>query len=110
MSSSGYSSRSFLVVSALLVAASASSQPSGFQGRWVLALDSGRVTDYGILEIEEADGEWRSARWRVQGTFRGTFPLHHFPFDPQHDRHACSLYLIHQRAQVRETGEGSQFR
>lgn len=31
----------------------------------------------------EADGDWRSIRWRVQGTFRGTFPLQSFPFDSQ---------------------------
>ena len=31
----------------------------------------------------EADGNWRSRRWRVQGTFRGNFPLHAFPFDQQ---------------------------
>ena len=31
----------------------------------------------------EADGDWRSIRWRVQGTFRGTLPLHEFPFDRQ---------------------------
>ncbi|MCB9557783.1 MAG: hypothetical protein H6707_16855 [Deltaproteobacteria bacterium] len=32
---------------------------------------------------EESDGDWRSVRWRVQGTFRGTFPLQRFPFDKQ---------------------------
>src|ERR1044072_2509135 len=32
---------------------------------------------------EEADGEWRSARWRVRGTLRGEFPLQRFPFDQQ---------------------------
>lgn len=31
----------------------------------------------------ESDGDWRGVRWRVQGTFRGTFPLHEFPFDRQ---------------------------
>ncbi len=31
----------------------------------------------------ESDGDWHSIRWRVQGTFRGTFPLHSFPFDRQ---------------------------
>jgi peptide/nickel transport system substrate-binding protein len=31
----------------------------------------------------ESDGDWHSVRWRVQGTFRGTFPLHTFPFDRQ---------------------------
>ncbi len=32
---------------------------------------------------EEADGKWRSARWRVRGTLRGEFPLQRFPFDEQ---------------------------
>lgn len=32
---------------------------------------------------EEADGAWRSARWRVRGTLRGEFPLQRFPFDEQ---------------------------
>lgn len=31
----------------------------------------------------ENDGDWRMVRWHVQGTFRGTFPLHRFPFDRQ---------------------------
>ncbi len=31
----------------------------------------------------ESDGDWHSIRWRVQGTFRGTFPLQAFPFDRQ---------------------------
>ncbi|MFT3711331.1 MAG: ABC transporter substrate-binding protein [Archangium sp.] len=29
------------------------------------------------------DAEWHSVQWRVQGTFRGDFPLHAFPFDRQ---------------------------
>ncbi len=33
--------------------------------------------------IREHDGDWHSVRWRIQGTFRGTFPLHRFPFDRQ---------------------------
>lgn len=36
------------------------------------------------LVARESDGDWHSARWRVQGTFRGTFPLHDFPRDKQH--------------------------
>lgn len=32
---------------------------------------------------QEADGDWRSARWRVRGTLRGEFPLHRFPLDQQ---------------------------
>lgn len=31
----------------------------------------------------EHDAAWHSVRWRVQGTFRGDFPLHAFPFDRQ---------------------------
>lgn len=32
---------------------------------------------------QENDGDWHSVRWRIQGTFRGTFPLQNFPFDQQ---------------------------
>ncbi|MBL8916040.1 MAG: hypothetical protein JNM17_35400 [Archangium sp.] len=32
---------------------------------------------------EEHDAQWHSVQWRVQGTFRGDFPLHAFPFDHQ---------------------------
>lgn len=32
---------------------------------------------------EEHDAAWHSVQWRVQGTFRGDFPLHAFPFDHQ---------------------------
>lgn len=31
----------------------------------------------------EDDGAWHAQRWRVQGTFRGEFPVHDFPFDRQ---------------------------
>jgi ABC-type transport system substrate-binding protein len=31
----------------------------------------------------ENDAAWHSVKWRVQGTFRGDFPLHAFPFDRQ---------------------------
>ncbi len=31
----------------------------------------------------ESDGDWRSVKWRVQGTFRSDFPVHAFPFDRQ---------------------------
>ena len=31
----------------------------------------------------EREGDWNSVKWRVQGTFRGTFPLQSFPFDHQ---------------------------
>lgn len=31
----------------------------------------------------ENEHDWRSVQWRVQGTFRGDFPVHAFPFDQQ---------------------------
>jgi ABC-type transport system substrate-binding protein len=31
----------------------------------------------------ESEGHWHSKRWRLQGTFRGDFPVHDFPFDEQ---------------------------
>jgi ABC-type transport system substrate-binding protein len=31
----------------------------------------------------ESEGDWRTVQWRVQGTFRGEFPLQDFPFDAQ---------------------------
>lgn len=31
----------------------------------------------------EHEGSWHSVQWRVQGTFRGEFPVHAFPFDRQ---------------------------
>ena len=34
-------------------------QEAEFTGKWVLALDSGSITDYGILEIGETEGEWQ---------------------------------------------------
>lgn len=34
-------------------------QDTDFTGKWVLALESGTITDYGILEIAETEGEWR---------------------------------------------------
>lgn len=32
---------------------------------------------------QESEGAWHSARWRVQGTLRGEFPVQRFPFDEQ---------------------------
>ncbi len=32
---------------------------------------------------KEHDGAWHSVQYRVQGTFRGEFPVHDFPFDRQ---------------------------
>ncbi|NLE48588.1 MAG: hypothetical protein GX614_09315 [Sandaracinaceae bacterium] len=45
------------------------------------------------LELSR-DGEWHSARWRVRGTLRGDFPVHHFPLD----RQAISVQLELPRA------------
>jgi peptide/nickel transport system substrate-binding protein len=42
-------------------------------------------------QSRESDGDWHSVRWRVQGTFRGTFPLHAFPFDRQQLRIELAL-------------------
>ena len=42
-----------------LFSAIAFAQDADLAGKWVLALDSGRNTDYGILEIVETDGEWQ---------------------------------------------------
>ncbi|MDQ3266568.1 MAG: ABC transporter substrate-binding protein [Myxococcota bacterium] len=32
---------------------------------------------------QESQGDWHMVRRRLRGTFRGTFPLHRFPFDEQ---------------------------
>ena len=40
-------------------ASTASGQDVNLTGKWVLALDTGSVTDYGILEIAETEGKWR---------------------------------------------------
>ena len=32
---------------------------------------------------KESDARWHAVQWRVQGTFRGEFPLQAFPFDRQ---------------------------
>lgn len=57
--------------------------------KW-LGSESVPPIDFANGEIEsldevarEQDGNWRSVRYHVQGTFRGTFPLQHFPFDSQ---------------------------
>lgn len=42
-----------------LIGSAALAQEADFTGKWVLALDSGSITDYGILEIAESEGEWR---------------------------------------------------
>ena len=47
-----------------------------------LSFSNGEIS-YVNREADENDGTWQSVRWRIQGVFRGTFPLHHFPFDRQ---------------------------
>ena len=39
--------------------------------------------DHQEIILQESDNNWHSVRWRVQGTFRGNFPLQDFPFDNQ---------------------------
>lgn len=57
--------------------------------KWLGEFDASRLTIANASQIdrqligEEADGSWRSARWRVRGTLRGEFPLQRFPFDSQ---------------------------
>ena len=51
--------RSVFSLALPLLGAAAIAQNADFAGKWVLALDSGRNTDYGILEITEIEGEWR---------------------------------------------------
>ncbi len=43
---------------------------------------NGEIEEQNIVSQED-EGDWHSIRWRIQGTFRGTFPLHKFPFDQQ---------------------------
>lgn len=47
-----------------------------------ISFENGEVDSKEALG-QEHDGDWRSVRWRVQGTFRGDFPVHSFPFDRQ---------------------------
>lgn len=47
-----------------------------------LSFTNGEIENRDEL-ARESDGDWRMVRWRVQGTFRGMFPLHRFPFDEQ---------------------------
>ena len=51
--------RSMFSLALPLLGAAAFAQNADFAGKWVFALDSGRNTDYGILEITEIEGEWR---------------------------------------------------
>ena len=42
-----------------LLGVAAFAQDADFTGKWVLALDAGANTDFGILEIAETEAEWR---------------------------------------------------
>lgn len=59
---------------------------------WLKWLGSDTIPQFSISNAEidskelisrESDHNWHSARWRLQGTFRGNFPLVDFPFDEQ---------------------------
>jgi hypothetical protein len=43
---------------------------------------NGEIESSEVLSVEN-DGDWHSILRHVQGAFRGTFPLHRFPFDKQ---------------------------
>lgn len=47
-----------------------------------LTFVNGAIESSEVLRVEN-DGDWHSVLSHVQGTFRGTFPLHRFPFDKQ---------------------------
>jgi hypothetical protein len=53
---------------------------------------NGEIEEQNIVSQED-EGAWHSIRWRVQGTFRGTFPLHKFPFDQQKLNHPAEHLL-----------------
>lgn len=47
-----------------------------------LRFANGELDTREVVE-RESDGDWHSVRWHVQGTFRGRFDLHEFPYDRQ---------------------------
>lgn len=47
-----------------------------------LSFENAEIDSKDELGTEEEAG-WHSVQWRVQGTFRGEFPVHAFPFDRQ---------------------------
>lgn len=47
-----------------------------------LSFENAEIESKEELGVEE-DAGWHSLQWRVQGTFRGEFPVHDFPFDRQ---------------------------
>jgi len=50
-----------------------------------IALANGEIDKQDEVGRED-EGDWHTIRWRVQGTFRGSFPLQYFPFDRQQIR------------------------
>lgn len=50
-----------------------------------LRFTNGEVENMEEIAFESENG-WNSRLYRVQGTFRGTFPVHNFPFDNQQIR------------------------
>ncbi|MDP2272476.1 MAG: ABC transporter substrate-binding protein [Archangium sp.] len=47
-----------------------------------VTFENGEIESKEVLSTEH-EAEWYSLHWRVQGTFRGEFPVHAFPFDRQ---------------------------
>ncbi len=47
-----------------------------------VTFENGEIDSKEVLSTEH-EAEWYSLHWRVQGTFRGEFPVHAFPFDRQ---------------------------
>jgi ABC-type transport system substrate-binding protein len=47
-----------------------------------VTFENGEIESKEVLSTEH-EAEWYSVHWRVQGTFRGEFPVHAFPFDRQ---------------------------
>lgn len=47
-----------------------------------ITFENGEIDSKEVLSSEH-EAEWYSLHWRVQGTFRGEFPVHSFPFDRQ---------------------------
>ena len=47
-----------------------------------VTFENGEIDKQEVLGTEH-EGAWHSVQWRLQGTFRGEFPVHAFPFDRQ---------------------------
>lgn len=47
-----------------------------------ITFENAEIDSKEVLSSEH-EAEWYSLHWRVQGTFRGEFPVHAFPFDRQ---------------------------